>query len=78
MAANVNMAFTKAELVEKYVGKCLKDVEVDLPAAVLDLIALNRNCDRMTDAVPVLGDIRVNISSLKVSVEKSLDLLPES
>ena len=70
MAANVNIASTKAELVEKYVGKCLKDVDVDLPTAVLDLIALNRNCDRMTDAVPVLGDMRVNISSLKVSVTK--------
>lgn len=59
---------SKAALLEKYVGKSLKDPSLDLPAAVLDLAAINRNCDRMSDAISVLGDIRLSVSSHKVRI----------
>ena len=63
---------SKAELVEKYVGKTLKDPTLSLPAAVLDLAAIKRNCDRMTDAVPILGDVRIAVSPHKVGKEPRL------
>jgi D-serine deaminase-like pyridoxal phosphate-dependent protein len=43
---------SKAELVQQFVGKSLYDIP--LPAAVLDIAAVKRNCKRMLDAVEEL------------------------
>jgi D-serine ammonia-lyase len=44
---------SKASLVQQFVGKTLK--EIPLPAAVVDIAAVKRNCQRMSDAVKDLG-----------------------
>jgi hypothetical protein len=44
---------SKASLVQQFVGKTLK--EIPLPAAVIDIAAVKRNCKRMSDAVKELG-----------------------
>jgi D-serine deaminase-like pyridoxal phosphate-dependent protein len=44
---------SKAELVQQFVGKSLHDIP--LPAAVLDIAAVKRNCKKMLDAVEALG-----------------------
>ncbi|KAN0099754.1 hypothetical protein V8E51_013529 [Hyaloscypha variabilis] len=44
---------SKAALVQQFVGKTLKDIP--LPAAVIDIAAVRRNCQRMSDAVKDLG-----------------------
>ncbi|KAF8852545.1 hypothetical protein BDZ45DRAFT_678285 [Acephala macrosclerotiorum] len=44
---------TKASLVEQFVGKSLHDIP--LPAAVVDIAKVKRNCERMLDAVEELG-----------------------
>ncbi|KAN0104349.1 hypothetical protein V8E51_010094 [Hyaloscypha variabilis] len=52
MASNYPLP-SKALLVQQYVGKTLK--EIPLPAAVIDIAAVKRNCQRMSDAVKELG-----------------------
>jgi len=65
MAANYPVP-SKASLVQQFVGKSLK--EIPLPAAVLDLAVLKRNCTRMLDAVDKLGfALRFQVNSHKVS-----------
>jgi D-serine deaminase-like pyridoxal phosphate-dependent protein len=72
MAANVPFP-SKASLVQQYVGKSLKDIP--LPAAVLDIASVKRNCKRMLDAVGELGwELRVGVASHKVG-ERFLFLL---
>jgi hypothetical protein len=44
---------SKASLVQQFMGKTLK--EIPLPAAVIDIAAVRRNCQRMSDAVKDLG-----------------------
>lgn len=44
---------SKASLVQQFVGKTLN--EIPLPAAVIDIAAVKRNCQRMSDAVKDLG-----------------------
>ncbi|KAE9364668.1 hypothetical protein N431DRAFT_489194 [Stipitochalara longipes BDJ] len=44
---------SKASLVQQFVGKTLK--EIPLPAAVIDIAAVRRNCQRMSNAVKDLG-----------------------
>jgi D-serine deaminase-like pyridoxal phosphate-dependent protein len=44
---------SKASLVQQFVGKTLK--EIPLPAAVVDIAAVKRNCQRMSDVVKELG-----------------------
>jgi D-serine ammonia-lyase len=56
---------SKAALIQQFVGKSLK--EIPLPAAVLDLAAIKRNCNRMTTAIQELGfDFRATVSAHKV------------
>jgi D-serine deaminase-like pyridoxal phosphate-dependent protein len=52
MAAKLPLP-SKAELVQQFVGKSLHDIP--LPAAILDIAAVKRNCKRMLDAVEALG-----------------------
>jgi hypothetical protein len=52
MATNIPLP-SKASLAQQYVGKSLKDIP--LPAAVLDIAAVKRNCKRMLDAMNELG-----------------------
>jgi len=52
MASNYPLP-SKASLVQQFVGKSLK--EIPLPAAVIDIAAVKRNCQRMSDAVKELG-----------------------
>lgn len=55
----------------KFVGKSL--VEVDVPAAVLDLAVLQRNCKQMLDVNQSLGLAwRAHIKTHKVSVAQIL------
>ena len=51
MAAKLPLP-SKAELVQQFVGKSLHDIP--LPAAVLDIDAVKRNCKRMLDVVEAL------------------------
>ena len=44
---------SKATLVQQFVGKTL--TQIPLPAAVIDIAAVRRNCQRMSDAVKDLG-----------------------
>jgi D-serine ammonia-lyase len=44
---------SKAALVQQFVGKTLK--EIPLPAAIIDIAAVHRNCKRMDDAVKEMG-----------------------
>ena len=65
MAANSPLP-SKASLVQQYVGKSLKDIP--LPAAVLDIAVVKRNCKRMLDAINELGwELRVGVTGHKVS-----------
>lgn len=65
MAANTPLP-SRASLVQKYLGKSLKDVP--LPAAVLDIAAVKRNCKKILDAVNELGwALRVGAAGHKVS-----------
>lgn len=58
-------------LLEKYVGKSLKDVES--PAAVVDLSIAKKNCQKMLDAVKELGfGWRAHIKTHKVGILFSL------
>jgi hypothetical protein len=64
MAANIPLP-SKASLVQQYVGKSLKDIP--LPAAVLDIAAVKRNCKGMLDAMNELGwPLRVAVGNHKV------------
>jgi D-serine ammonia-lyase len=64
MAANIPLP-SKASLVQQYVGKSLKDIP--LPAAVLDIAAVKRNCQRMLETVNELGwALRPAVSNHKV------------
>lgn len=48
MAASTLYPFySKEDLIKKFVGKSLKDVA--LPAAVLDVQKIRRNCDRLLE-----------------------------
>jgi hypothetical protein len=65
MAATIPLP-SKASLVQQYVGKSLNDVP--LPAAVLDIAAVKRNCKKMLDVVGGLGwEPRVGVTGHKVS-----------
>jgi D-serine ammonia-lyase len=65
MAAKLPLP-SKAELVQQFVGKSLNDIP--LPAAVLDIAAVKRNCKRMLDAVESLGfDFLPLVNAHKVS-----------
>lgn len=58
---------TKASLVEQFVGKSLHDIP--LPAAVLDIAKIKRNCNRMLETVEALGfDFLPAISYHRVGV----------
>lgn len=48
MAANYPLP-SKASLIRQFVGKTLNDIP--LPAAVLDVAAVRRNCTRMLEAL---------------------------
>lgn len=73
MAANAPLP-SKASLVQQYVGKSLKDIP--LPAAVLDIAAIKRNCKRMFDATNELGwALRSAVGSHKVGGDDSHSFL---
>jgi len=66
MASNYPLP-SKASLVQQFVGKSLK--EIPLPAAVIDIAAVKRNCQRMSDAVKELGfDFMLLVNAHKVRI----------
>jgi D-serine deaminase-like pyridoxal phosphate-dependent protein len=64
MASNAPLP-SKASLVQQYVGRSLKDIP--LPAAVLDIAAVKRNCKRILETTNKLGwALRPAVSNHKV------------
>jgi D-serine deaminase-like pyridoxal phosphate-dependent protein len=65
MAANFPLP-SKASLVQQYVGKSLQ--EIPLPAAVVDIAAVKRNCLQMRKAASGMGfALRPRVDAHKVS-----------
>jgi D-serine deaminase-like pyridoxal phosphate-dependent protein len=66
MAANWPLR-SQASLAEQFVGKSLH--EILLPAAVVDISKVKRNCARMLEAIDELGvDFLAEVSSHRVGI----------